>query len=229
MTAEVCVLAIDVGICHMGLVRGRVSAEGELALEDFALVDVTKVVHDRVARADCTLPHTREIYDRLCHFEQEYGPEWIEPADAILIERQPLVGLQSVQDFFFGRYRERAHLVSPNAMHCFYKINHLDYENRKERTESIACHLFHTYGAADGRAWSDSRALVRRHDVADAACLLYFWVDRREEERKQDALRARFSRYRHAEPAAGAEGAGAEKGAELVVSALFRGEEVASS
>ena len=192
------VLAIDVGVCHLGLVRGTVSGDGELAIEAFALVDVTTLQHTRVPRSECTLPHTREMYDRLCHFEQEFGPEWIEPMDAILIERQPLIGLQSVQDFFFGRYRDRAHLLSPNAMHRFFKINHLDYEGRKERTEAIACHLFGRYGAP-GCDWADTRSLVRRHDIADAACLLYYWTDQRTQRLREEAVAARFKRFRHVE------------------------------
>ncbi len=186
-------LAIDVGICHMGLVRGTLNPEGELLMDAFELVNITEMTHNRVSREQCTLPHTRELYDRLCHFEQEYRDEWIDPADVILIERQPLVGLQSVQDFFFGRYRERAQLLSPNAMHKFFKINHLDYEQRKERTEAIATHLFASYGR-EGCEWASKR-LERRHDIADAACLMYFWVEQELERRKAEAARSRFAQY----------------------------------
>ena len=82
----VLIVSVDVGIVHMGLVLARLDTCGKLVeFPKIILVNLTELTHCRVGRADCKLHHSRELYDRLQHFHQEYG--WMfESAVTVLID-----------------------------------------------------------------------------------------------------------------------------------------------
>ena len=71
----------------------------------------------------------------------------------------------SVSDFSLSHWRDKTHLVSPNAMHAHFRIGGLSYDGRKHATEAIAEPFVPAVAG-------------RRHDVADALCLLLFWTQR---------------------------------------------------
>ena len=80
-------MSVDVGIVHMGIVLARLDDRGKLVeLPIITLVDLTKLTHRCIRRKDCKLHHSRELYDRLQHFYQEYGSIFSR-AVAVLIER----------------------------------------------------------------------------------------------------------------------------------------------
>jgi hypothetical protein len=161
------VLSFDVGIINLAYVKCVVDVEQwtVIKVEDARVIDLTRLPHLRVPEDQCQLPHSRDIYDRMSHFFQEFDPTFVD-VDRVVIERQPLGGLCHVEQLLFGHFRSRAFLVLPNCMHKFFNIRHLDYEGRKQRTAAIAAPAL-----AHLPEWQNRE---RVHDLADAWCLLVY-------------------------------------------------------
>ncbi|MBT97179.1 MAG: hypothetical protein CL902_00940 [Dehalococcoidia bacterium] len=155
------VLSLDIGIVHLAWVLID-SAAGVLGC---GLWDI----REPCAEPNCTLPHTRETYDRLCHIDAHYVVPLMREAEFLLLERQPPGGLQAVEDFFFGRYRDRAVKVHPCAVHAWSGIRHLDYEARKAAATKSAKKYIPHLDSDGGRV----------HDIADAVCQACWFFEHR--------------------------------------------------
>ena len=177
------IVGIDIGYHNLGLVKTVVSEDGIPRVTLSKRIDLTNI-----RCLDCTVtPHTNEVADLVSHFIHQYHDDVLNPADTILLERQPPGGLTSVEALLLFAYRSKAVLVSPNSMHKHFGIGFLDYENRKIRTEEIAGDYFPpdqtTY-------WNQ----VRKHDMADAMCMiLYFTYRDRENYRLRNVPRSSSS------------------------------------
>lgn len=169
------VVAIDVGIKHMGVAEAVVDRRWRIvALPTLQLVDLTCIPHHRVSYDECRLHHSRELYDRLSHFYQEHG-HLLDRARVVLVERQPIGGLQAVQQSLFGRCRDRVSLVHPARLHRHFGLcGH--YHGRKVEVCAIMDRMLRTT-PHDG---SVIHSLARRHDVADAVCMLAMYCRKRE-------------------------------------------------
>lgn len=164
------ILGIDIGIIHLAMVKITVQNFEVSEIHHAGLYDLTHPKHNKVPRTECKLGHSKGAFDRVEHLLQEYS-ELFTDVDVILIERQPITGITSVEQLLFGALRSRAVLVSPNAMHKYFGINCLTYDQRKEKTTEFAKQfLQHT------DAWIGNE---RRHDLADAMCLILFYVNTR--------------------------------------------------
>jgi hypothetical protein len=161
------IIGIDVGYHNMAMVVSETDAELNVCAKAVHFVDITKIPHKRVCTRDCKIPHTREVADLMAHFIQEYG-HILHSADTILVERQPPTGLTQIETLLLFLYRDKTKLVSPNAMHSHFNINHYEYENRKIHTTKLADPYL-------GELATYSRA-TRKHDMADAMCLILFHV-----------------------------------------------------
>lgn len=185
--ARLRVVSVDVGIVHLGLVDAVVEPDGRVAeLPLVRLVDLTRLPHRRVSRCDCKLHHSRELADRLEHFFQEYA-DVFGAADVVLVERQPITGLQAVQQALFRQYRDKVVLLAPTRMHRHFGLcGH--YEGRKRETVAI-------FRAVTERIPHDASCLAamdRLHDVADAVCLLLYYaasVVRRDHDARAETAR----------------------------------------
>lgn len=147
-------LGIDIGYYNIGLV-----------LADCNEADV-KVLY--VQKVDLSAFKTRdvpELSDMIHAFTTEYKDVFDE-ADQVLIERQPPGGISSVEVLLHYIFRHKAILISPVSMHKHFGMGHLDYEERKERTEVIASKYI------KGCVYYER--LERKHDVADALCMILF-------------------------------------------------------
>jgi hypothetical protein len=103
------------------------------------------------------------------HFIQEYR-DHLDEADKILVERQPPGGFGAIETLIVATFREKVEVISPNSMHKHFRIGHLDYEHRKKKTEEIAGpHLEHL---------ESYTRLLRKHDVADAMCMVLYRMPR---------------------------------------------------
>ena len=60
-------------------------------------------------------------------------------------------------------FRDKVSLISPVSMHTHFGIRHLDYDQRKERTVSIAEKYI------DGEI-----PYERKHDIGDALCMIVY-------------------------------------------------------
>lgn len=147
-------LGIDIGYLNVGLV---------LAECNEANVEVLYV--KKVDLSDFKNKETREYSDIIRSFVSEYSTIFNQ-AEEVLIERQPPGGMNAFETLIHYIFRDKAVLVSPVSMHKHFGIGHLDYEQRKERTEMIA-----------GKYITNSLyydRLQRKHDIADALCMILF-------------------------------------------------------
>ena len=171
------VCGIDVGISHLAIAQIESTDGSSFLIHELRLVNVCDYTHNVVPKSECKLHHTSELADRMNHFQQEHG-HLLDGCDLVAVERQPIQGLQAVQLFLYDRWREKAVLVSPNALHVatFGAKSGLDYEQRKERMEELSEQFCEECGVS----WSErTKAMVRKHDVADALMIAkYALVER---------------------------------------------------
>jgi len=154
--------AIDVGIINLALVVY------DTTYQQFSmyLVDIT-----RKCPPMCPLQfHTKSITDRMHHFLYRYC-DIIDTCDTLLIEQQPLCGLQGVEVALCTRWRAKIVMVSPRSMHKHFNIGNLTRLGRKCATTTIAIKELESVGHPNPMG-----KLVRKHDVADAICMIIFYL-----------------------------------------------------
>lgn len=171
--------SIDVGYYNMGLVQ----CDDTFNVTFAKRVDITKYTG---CGRDCPLYHTNEVADLIAHFVQAYK-EIFDSADVILMERQPPSGLTNIESLLFYIFRDKIKLISPNSVHAHFGYNHLDYEQRKDRVVEIASKYFELPNVA------------RKHDMADAFCMILYEVQKRQLEIKarEEIKRLPFDNYRY--------------------------------
>jgi hypothetical protein len=146
------ILAIDIGYHNMGLVLAN-SKEG-------TKIEVEYV--KKVSLADYKYVYSNEMIDLVPLFVEDHR-DIFDTADKILIERQPPGGFTNVEILLHYMFKDKVTLISPVSMHVHFGIRHLNYEQRKERTVSIAEKYI------DGDI-----PYERKHDIADALCMIVF-------------------------------------------------------
>lgn len=147
-------LGIDIGYLNVGLVLAECNE-----------ADVEVLYIQKVDLSDFRTKETPEYSDIIRSFVSEYS-SFFNQADQILIERQPPGGMTAFETLIHYIFRDKAVLISPVSMHKHFGIGHLDYEQRKERTEMIAGKYI-THSSYYDR-------LQRKHDIADALCMILF-------------------------------------------------------
>ena len=160
-------LSIDVGILNLALVKVSVENNQIAEILEARVVNLNELTHSMVTFKRCQLHHSNDVFDKLEHMFQEF-PNLFSGVNRVLIERQPINGLVHVEQLLFGKFRNIATLISPNAMHKWLQINHLDYEHRKVATTKHATPYLEKCSA-----WIDARD-GRLHDMADALCILLY-------------------------------------------------------
>jgi len=184
------VLSIDIGIHHLGISVGLVDEKFNLI--EIAWVDmlnITNYTHEReLKNVKCELRHTKSIADWLEHVFHEHKPIF-EDVNYILVERQPPVGLVSIEQLIFYRWRDKCHLVHPRSMHKHFKIGHYDYEQRKEMTMKIANKFYYWHPRATERY----ETFERQHDISDSICLMIFWLKQKEIAYREEKRRERLN------------------------------------
>ena len=91
------------------------------------LIDMTVMRHNTIPREQCKLHHDNCTADWITHMVQEY-PKPFYNSDIILIERQPPQGHKDVEQIIALLFRDKIKLISPNSMHAYFGIGHLDYD-----------------------------------------------------------------------------------------------------
>ena len=127
----------------------------------------------------CKLGHTGVMTDWVDHlllYDIALQVAWA-AADRVLIEREPPLGFRDCEQLLFRAFRQNARLVSPRSVHAHFNMGSLCYEHRK----TAACHIGSRRFAGNG-AWDAIVAAAGRvHDVADAA-LMALWLLERDKE-----------------------------------------------
>ena len=147
------VLAIDIGYHNMGLVLAESLSGPKITVEFLK----------KVSLEDYKYIKSNDFVDTIPLFV-EYHQHIFDSADKILIERQPPMGFTNIEILLHYMLKEKVSLISPVSMHVHFGMRHLDYEQRKERTVSIAEKYF------DGDI-----PYERKHDIADALCMIVYY------------------------------------------------------
>ena len=168
------VASIDVGIVNLAVVFVELDdlTYDIIQINHLANVNSTVFEHNVVTVTECTLGHARSTADRVTHFVQE-RKALFDACVHVLIERQPLMGHTDVEQVLFLLFRHKAELVSPNAMHKFFNISRFSYESRKVKTVMLSDQFL------TAKDFPMYHSLPRKHDIADALCLLMFWIHQR--------------------------------------------------
>jgi hypothetical protein len=184
------ILAIDVGLLHLALLkvclaedyltRDEIIFEKEITLCD--LIDITELV-SCCRDPDCELYHDKIICDYMTHLFKKFRSEF-DSVELILIERQPPTGLVAVEQLIMREYRNKSKLVSPTAMLNFFGILHFEYLERKVHTEKIALEYL---GSIKVFVFNE-----RRHDMADAFCILYYYLSIKRKKHKEHLKNLEF-------------------------------------
>ena len=147
------VLAIDIGYHNMGLVLAEAGKGPKVDVEFIK----------KVSLGDYKYIYSNDIVDLVPLFVDAHK-HIFEAADTILIERQPPGGFTNIEVLLHYMFKDKVVLVSPVSMHTHFGMRHLNYEERKERTVSIADKYI------DGEI-----PYERKHDIADALCMIIYY------------------------------------------------------
>lgn len=142
-------LGVDIGYTNMGLVM--------------ATCDGPRITIDYIKKVDLGdykyMGKTNDTAIIISLFLSDYDYLFKE-ADTVLIERQPPAGLTNIESLLHYIYMDKVVLVSPLSVHRHFGMGHLDYEQRKDRSISIAS------------KYIDDIPYERQHDIADAMCMI---------------------------------------------------------
>jgi len=147
------VLAIDIGYHNMGLVLAESEAGPKIEVEYVK----------KVSLADYKYIHSNDFVDLIPLFVEDHRSIF-DAAEKILIERQPPGGFQNIEILLHYMFKEKVSLISPVSMHTHFGMRHLNYDERKERTVSIA----EKYIEGD-------IPYERKHDIADVLCMIVYY------------------------------------------------------
>lgn len=146
------VLSIDIGYHNMGLVLAESLPGPKITVEYIK----------KASLGDYKYIRSNNFVDLIPLFVEDHQSIF-DSADKILIERQPPGGFQNIEILLHYMFKEKVILVSPVSMHVHFGMRHLDYEERKERTVAIA-----------GKYIEGEIPYERKHDIADALCMIVF-------------------------------------------------------
>ena len=147
------VLAIDIGYHNMGLVLAESGAGPKIEVEYVKKVNLE----------DYKYLKSNDMVDLVPLFVEDHQ-DIFDAADKILIERQPPGGFTNIEILLHYMFKDKVSLISPVSMHTHFGMRHLDYDQRKERTVSIA----EKYIVGE-------IPYERKHDIADALCMIVYY------------------------------------------------------
>jgi len=177
------VIGIDVGIRHLGVADLLLRRGQQVVVETLELANLMTYTHRHLDEDQCSLPHTKELSDRLLHWVADRRPI-LDRCDLLAIERQPICGIQSVEQLLFATFRSKAVLIHPRRLHARHNCSSKThcYGQRKEVMEAFAKQL------CGEEAWGAVEQVSRRHDVADAVAIAHLaWEDATKDEREREA------------------------------------------
>jgi hypothetical protein len=146
------ILAIDIGYHNMGLVLAESKAGPSIEVEYVK----------KASLGDYKYIQSNDFVDLIPLFVEDHR-HIFNAADKILIERQPPGGFQNIEILLHYMFKDKVSLISPVSMHVHFGMRHLDYEQRKERTVSIA-----------EKYIKEEIPYERKHDIADALCMIVY-------------------------------------------------------
>jgi hypothetical protein len=146
------ILAIDIGYHNMGLVLAECGNGPKIDVEYIK----------KVSLEDYKYIHSNDFVDLIPLFVDDHKYIF-DAADRILIERQPPSGFTNIEILLHYMFKDKVILVSPVSMHAHFGMRNLNYDERKERTISIA-----------NKYLNEDIPYERKHDIADALCMIIY-------------------------------------------------------
>ena len=173
-------LSIDVGLINLALVYSLIGPDHVLIkILEVNLIDITDYQN-----CNCTdLLHEKTISNYMKHLFREYSRLF---NDIVIFEMQPITGLTAVEQIICYEFPNTIR-ISPRSMHCYFTINNLDYEHRKIKTVEIAENYL-----KDIDNYNNYRDLLRKHDIADAVCIMLFYLSKLRSENIAKNLEQKF-------------------------------------
>jgi hypothetical protein len=147
------ILSIDIGYHNMGLVLAECGNGPKINVEYIKKVSLEDYKHI----------YSNDIVDLVPLFIDDHKFIF-DAADTILIERQPPGGFTNIEVLLNYIFKDKVILISPVSMHTHFGMRHLNYEERKERTVSIA-----------NKYLNEDIPYDRKHDIADALCMIIYY------------------------------------------------------
>jgi hypothetical protein len=189
-------LSIDVGLINLGMSMVSTNEDHSvMSIMDIELVDLsaldksltpynTNRTADRVGRLMVCYKH---LFDR---------------ADHVLLEAQPLHGLQAVEQLIFVNQRDKIQMMYPATMHIYYGLTRtcdlkrdgemsdvlfegdkesstliqIAYNARKEETVEIAQHYLSLHAPLALR--EKFQSMKRKHDISDSLCYAFMVIEK---------------------------------------------------
>ena len=183
------VLSVDIGIKHLGLSYSLLDRDYKFKkLLWINLIDIT--IFDCLP--DCHLFHTNTLTDRIAHVIHKYHSIF-DSADVVLIERQPPQGITALEQIIFSAFREKAVLISPVAVHKYFRMRECDYDTRKKISVNIASkYISESFG-------NIFKSYSRQHDITDTILFTLYWAHcmglERENKRLEERRKLAMNKY----------------------------------
>lgn len=159
--------SIDIGIKNCSFVFGYCDVDyTKIKFTSFKIVDFTEVNNESLGMQGYSnlLNKIKTYFEKICHDD-------FKECEMIFIEYQPPKGLRFIQEYIETKYPKKVIFVHPKQMHKYYKINNKDYVTRKKCIEYYST----KYMTLNFYLKWDS--LCRKHDVSDAMCMVYYFID----------------------------------------------------
>lgn len=174
------ILSIDIGIIHLGLASVEVDQEWNVVYVDILKLYNITIFKHRYKDISCKKFHTACFSDWVDHLITYHKKLFIN-ADYILLELQPPCGLKGIEQLIFHQYRNKCILIHPASVHKSLHMGHLDYENRKKYSVYYAKKWLGRFDNS-GSLLKKINKYKRKHDVADALCMIIYWTKLKAEE-----------------------------------------------
>lgn len=173
------ILGVDIGIHNLGI--SLTETDSEFNNPEVIWFDLINITEFNCDRTKCPYFHEKTITDWMAHVF-EHNRDFFEKSDYILIERQPLTGLTSIEQFIFAAWRRKSILISPSSVHKYFKYNNQTYEQKKISSEQIALRYLEKS--------PDMKEIFyffhRRHDISDSILFTMYWCEKQYTQLQKD-------------------------------------------
>jgi hypothetical protein len=169
------ITSVDIGYLHLAFVHAVIIIVHGMIWKVKEIIKwrMLNISHFNCNRATCQLRHDKCVTDYLMHLVLE--EPCFNQSKTILVERQPITGLQAVQEFFIHEFRDKVILIHPRSLHCYFHMNHFKGTKEEKRIQR----KLYTERQASiylERFKQDLNKIERKHDVADAIVQLWYYV-----------------------------------------------------
>jgi len=111
------------------------------------------------------------LLDILKQYFQINNYDVFNECDMIFVEYQPPQGLRIIQEYIETTFTKKVIYIHPQQMHKYFNVNKKDYNTRKN------CIEYYSTKFMKLDMYLKWNSLDRKHDVSDAICQAYYYID----------------------------------------------------